>query len=279
MTKGVVLIACNNSEIDYIKQANFLAMRVRKYMHLPTTVITDNVEYLQEKYPNHYFDQIVEIPQNKQFGYKKYFDGVFSKKQLEFKNTDRSSVYDLSPYNETLVLDTDFVVSNNLLCRCFNQSKDFLIYKNAYDFAGWRDPNEFKFISEIGPDFYWATCVFFRKTEENKIFFDLVSHIKQNYSHYRNLYKLNTNVFRNDHAFSIAIHIMNGFTENNFAGKMPGTMYYITDRDLLLELTHDNFLLLVQKQNDSNEYVPLRVKGSNIHVMNKYSLNRVIDNA
>jgi len=45
-----------------------------------------------------------------------------------------------------------------------------------------------------------------------------------------------------------------------------------------LELTHDKFLLLVEKQNDSNEYITLRVKGSNIHVMNKYSLNRIIDN-
>lgn len=279
MTKGVVLIACNNSEIDYIKQANFLASRISKYMNLPTTLITDNVEYLEENYKKHNFEKVVEIPTPKSFSYKKYFDGIFSKKQLEFKNSSRSNVYDLSPYDETLLLDTDFIISNDLLCSCFEQTKDFLIYKDAFDFAGWRDPNEFKFISEIGPDFYWATCVFFRKTEENKIFFNLVSHIKDYYSHYRNLYKLNTNVFRNDHAFSIAIHIMNGYTENSFAGKMPGTMYYITDRDLLLEMHDDNFLMLVQKENDSNQYVPVRVKGSNVHIMNKYSLNRIIDDA
>ena len=278
MTKGVVLIACNNSEIDYVKQANFLALRISKYMNLPTTLITDNLAYLEENYKNHNFEQVVEIPTTTQFSYKKYFDGAFSKKQLEFKNTSRSSVYDLSPYDETLLLDTDFIISNDLLNQCFAQQKDLLLYKDAYDLANWRDPNEFAYISEIGPTFYWATCVFFRKTPSNKIFFDLISHIKENYNHYRNLYKLNTNVFRNDHAFSIAIHIMNGYTENEFAGNMPGNMFYTTDKDVLLTLDDDNFLVLVQKQQDSNEYIPLRVKGSNLHIMNKYSLNRTIDN-
>jgi len=281
MSQGVVLIARNNTEIDYIKQAVFLAKRISKYLNLPTTLITDNIEYLHKTYPKDIdvFDKVIEIDNDKKYSYKKYFDGIFSKKQLEFKNGNRSSVYDLTPYEETLLLDTDFVVSNNIFKNCFNQSKDFLIYDSAYDFAGWRDPNEFTYISEIGPKFYWATCVFFRKTEQNKIFFDLVSHIQDHYAHYRNLYKLNTNVFRNDHAFSIAIHIMNGFTDNNFAGKMPGTMYYCTDKDVLLDLREDNFLFLVQKRNESNEYTPLRIKGSNVHVINKYSLNRIIDNA
>lgn len=280
MNQGVILIARNNTEIDYIKQAIFLAKRVRKYLDLPTSLVTDNVDYLYNTYKNSVdvFDKIIQVDNDKKYSYKKYYDGIFAKKQLEFKNSNRSSVYDLSPYDETLLLDTDFVVSNDILNECFVQQKDLLLYKDAFDLSGWRDKNEFTFISEIGPTFYWATCIFFRKTELNKTFFDLVSHIQEYYPHYRNLYKLNTNVFRNDHAFSIAIHIMNGYTNNNFAGTMPGTMYYCTDKDVLIDLKDDNFLFLIQKRNESNEYTPLRIKGSNVHVINKYSLNRIIDN-
>ena len=43
--------------------------------------------------------------------------------------------------------------------------------------AQTRNYKEFDKISETGVDFYWATCVFFRKTAVNKIFFDLVKHI------------------------------------------------------------------------------------------------------
>ena len=40
MTRGVLLFASNNKSIDYVKQAAFLAKRIRKYMNLPTSVVT-----------------------------------------------------------------------------------------------------------------------------------------------------------------------------------------------------------------------------------------------
>ena len=44
---------------------------------------------------------------------------------------------------------------------------------------------EFKHISETSADFYWATCVFFRKTKLNKCFFELIQHIQEYYQHYK----------------------------------------------------------------------------------------------
>jgi hypothetical protein len=38
MTKGVVLIAQNNKEVDYVKQAAFLAKRIEKYLNLPNDI-------------------------------------------------------------------------------------------------------------------------------------------------------------------------------------------------------------------------------------------------
>jgi hypothetical protein len=279
MSQGAVLIARNNTEVDYIKQAVFCAKRIIHFLNIPVSLITDNTDYLEKNYKDHPFDKVITVNNNTDYSYKKYHDGAFTRKKLEFKNTNRSSVYDLSPYDETLVLDTDFILANDVFKHCFEQQNDFLIYSDAFELSNVRNLNEFKFISEVGPKFYWATCIFFRKTELNKIFFDLVSHIQENWSHYRNIYRLHSTVFRNDWAFSIAIHIVNGYTENNFANKMPGTMFYTTDRDLLIELKENNFLFLLQTHEESTEYFPAKIKNSNIHVMNKYSLNRVIDNA
>ena len=71
---------------------------------------------------------------------------------------------------------------------------------------------------------------------------------------------------------------MNGYQRGDFSHTMPGTMYFTTDKDILWELKDDNFLFLIQKENYLGEYTPLKVKGSSVHVINKFSLNRIIDN-
>ena len=45
-----------------------------------------------------------------------------------------------------------------------------------------------------------------------------------------------------DFAFSIAIHIMNGFQPGFFAQQLPGSMLYITDKDILEKLKDDEFM-------------------------------------
>jgi hypothetical protein len=118
---------------------------------------------------------------------------------------------------------------------------------------------------------------FLERSDTNKIFFDLVNHIKQEWNHYKSVYQLSTYTFRNDYAFSIAIHIMNGFQRGNFAHALPGKMYYSIDQDILHDIIDDKIILLIQKLDYFGEYTLLKTTGLNIHVMNKASLERVID--
>jgi hypothetical protein len=278
MTKGALLIARNNSEVNYIKQAVFCANRIIKYQGIPVSIITDNVDYLISMHPDHPFDNVIEIAEKTNDTYKKYHDGSWTKKSLQFKNVGRSEAYNLTPYDETILLDTDFIVSSDILNRCFDQTHDLLMYsKNTFEFSGWRDLSEFKFISDTGPDFYWATCVFFRKNAANQTFFNLINHIQENWSHYRNVYRIVSSVFRNDFAFSIAVHIMNGHMKGNFVNPMPGTKYFITDRDHVSAILDDKFIFLIEKQGSADCFA-VQSTGSNVHIMNKFSLNRIIDN-
>ncbi|SVA17015.1 uncharacterized protein METZ01_LOCUS69869 [marine metagenome] len=279
--KGVLIFARNNAQIDYVKQAHFLAKRIKQYLDLPTSVVTDSVEYLKDTYKDYktVFDQVIKVPLAKSPSHKRYYDGTNIFKQLEFKNDLRTSAFDLSPYDETLMLDSDYVVSDELFKHCFTQDHDFLIYKEAHDLSGFRNDPQFVHVSDTSVDFYWATCVFFRKTETNKIFFELTKHIQENWQHYNSIFQINKGTFRNDWVFSIAIHIMNGYQRGDFSHTMPGKMFFTSDRDILWELQKDNFLFLIQKEKYLGEYTPLRIRGTSVHVMNKFSLNRIIDNA
>jgi hypothetical protein len=279
MSKGVLVFARNNYQIDYIKQAYFLARRVSKYLGLPTTVVTDSKDYLLWKYPDaeSVFDHVIIADCSDMPGDKVFYDGAMVSKTLRWRNGDRPDSYNLSPYDETLVLDTDVVICNDIFLKCFSDQNDLLMYKESTDITGIDRGKEFITISDTSVDFYWATVIFFRKTETNKTFFDLVRHIQDNWDHYRHIFQLRTSQYRNDFSFSIAAHIMNGYQSGNFIMPVPGKLYYVTDKSILWQIASDSLLILLEKPKHNGEYTALRIKNANVHVMNKFSLNRCID--
>jgi hypothetical protein len=293
-SRGIVAFARNNSQVDYIKQAVFLAKRARQYLDLPTTLITDSPEYLKAEYPDYkeIFDKVIflvwqeqdltenTVMCNKELNsVKKFHDGALVVKRLDWKNETRTLAYDVSPYDETLLLDTDIVISNKDWLKCFKQPHDLLAYSNCVELLEIDRGNVFQRISDTSVDFYWATAIFFRKTEANKILFDLQQHIQENWQHYCAIFQINTPYYRNDYAFSIAVHIMNGYESGNFVKPMPGNLYFITDKSVLWDVNKESMLILLEKPTYDGEYTPLRIKNATLHCMNKFSLNRCIDNA
>lgn len=274
MTKGCLLFAFNNGLFDYVMQADYLAGRIKKYMDVPTSIVTSDVEYAST-FKN--FDQII-YQSHTSNNTRKFHSGSFYSKTASFKNDARVLAYDLSPYDRTIILDTDYIVCNDSLVNCFDVEDDFLIYKNA-DNLNIQTPStaEFKKISDTSIDFYWATCVYFTKTQQNKIFFDLLKHIQENWLHYKSVYRLNYSTYRNDFAFSIAIHIMNGFSSGSFAKQMPGKKYYITDRDFCHSIKDDSITMLLEKSDKAGEYFLSKTQGMNVHIMNKFSLGEVLN--
>jgi len=99
MTKGIVVLAQNNENDDYVEQACLLAMSLNTHNTTPISLITnDNVP---EEYIN-LFDKIIPIP----FG--------DSADKSEWKVENRWKIYHASPYNETIVMDTDMLVLQNI---------------------------------------------------------------------------------------------------------------------------------------------------------------------
>jgi len=135
MSKGILLYARNNLQIDYVKQAYFLAIQAKKILNLPTTVVTDSFNYLEQNFPNYnkIFDRVIKVVWNdtdialntvlsryENHTSRTYKDGALYSKKLQFKNQLRSTAYDISPYDETILLDTDYLILNKNLEVCFS---------------------------------------------------------------------------------------------------------------------------------------------------------------
>jgi len=272
MTQGVLLFAYN-TEMDYVKLAVKSAERIKNYLDLPVTLVTDSAEYLRKNFSEDLFDRIISN-KDTTTQTKKFSDGNEFSERYIWKNSNRTSAYTLSPYDQTLVIDVDYVINSSFLKNCFEQNKDFLIYKDSYDLSGWRNTAEFQYLNQYSIPFYWATVFYFTKTKQNEIFFSLVEYIKNNWDYYRLIYQINDKKYRNDYSFSIAIHILNGTDCDLFAETIPGKMYYTLDKDVLLKIKNSAMTFLVEKEKILGEFTGVKTNELDVHVMNKFSLLR-----
>ena len=99
MSKGIVVLAQNNETDNYVEQSALLAMSLRYHNDVPISLITN--DQVPEEYVN-LFDKIIPIP----FG--------DSAKDSEWKVENRWKIYHASPYDETIVMDTDMLVLQNI---------------------------------------------------------------------------------------------------------------------------------------------------------------------
>jgi hypothetical protein len=276
MKQGIVLFAFNNSDIDYAKQAIYCAKRVKQYLNLPVQLITDSVDYIESTYPfyKRYIDVITYTAAPANNSIKTFNNGLYTSKRLEWKNSARNSAYELSVFDKTIVIDTDLLVSNSKLLACFNTSEDFMI-ADHYNLVNQGTEPSFDRVSDKTIPMYWATILYFTKSNTAKTIFDLVGHIKENYNYYRTVYDITEAKFRNDFAFSIAVHMMRGFENSTqWPKQLPSDMWVATDKDILIDVNSNVIKLLTHK---SYDYLPVKLTDATVHVMNKFSLNSFID--
>jgi hypothetical protein len=285
MTTGVLMFAHNNQEIDYGMMAYVSARYAEKYLKVPVSLVTDSgtINWLDKSDPNlkNIFDKIILTddlsPTHTQL--RRFHDGSIDYKKASFNNGFRVKAYDFSPYDKTLVIDTDVLIRNDRLKNIWNSSTDFMIDSKHIDIMYDRNRAEFNRVSEYTIDFYWATIFYFEKTEWTKTFFGLCQHVCENYEYYRFIYQIAYPLLRNDFVFSIAIHIMNGFNNKTCPQSLPAKLYYTIDSDVLQQVDlNGNLIFLLEKENVLGEYTLSKTGNQNVHIMNKFSFNRNIPN-
>jgi hypothetical protein len=276
MTTGALIFAQNNKSVDYVKLAVFAASRVDEHLKIPVSLVTDDKRWLEKNYPDHKFSSVIEIKPSNVAQSRMFHDGAMASKFSEWKNWTRSQVYDLTPYDRTLVIDSDYIINSSLLKIALDNDHEFQIYRKSVDLSIDRSTVEFDRINQYSVPFYWATVFIFDKSPIMESFFTLVEYIKQNWIYFKTLYSITSATYRNDFAFSIAIHIMNGKTNGDFATELPGKMIYVSDQDFLINAKENKMNFLVTKKNFYGEYTAVKTTGVDVHVMNKFSLSRFI---
>ena len=277
MNTGVVLFAFNNGRIDYIKQAIYCAKRVKNYLKLPVQLITNDKEYIESNFPFYkkYIDNVThcDAPASST---KTFHNGIYANKgKLKWINSARDSAYELSIFEKTLVIDTDLLISNDKLLTCFDTPEDFMIAKDYHMVNTQKHYASLDRISDKSIPMYWATILYFTKSTTAKTVFDTVQHIKENYNYYRLTYDIVETKFRNDFAFSIAVHMMRGFVEDsNWPMSVPSDMWVSIDKDVLIDIKDNSIQLLTQREYD---YLAVKLTDATTHIMNKFSLDKFID--
>ena len=264
MSRGVLFFAHNNEEFNYYDLARVNSLYVKKHLNVPCAVVTDNNSINNKK---HAFDHIIYV--NDSTTNRRLFKDTSLKTQyLSFNNIGRAQAYDLTPYDETIVIDADYLIRSNQLSACWGAKYDILINKDTWEIVSDRQSVP-HLINEFSIEMYWATVIYFKKSNTSRLLFELVKHIKNYYSYYINLYNLPTTVFRNDFAFSIAIHIMG----NEGIVPLPGRrLYQSFDGDTIYSVEQDGSIVFNAEYGKQVQNMLTRDKDTDVHVMNKWAL-------
>jgi hypothetical protein len=70
---------------------------------------------------------------------------------------------------------------------------------------------------------------------------------------------------------------MHDSIDNSFVGHLPGKMYYTLDKDFLLEIKENKLKFLLEKEKFHGEYTLAKTENLDVHIMNKFSLSRIIN--
>lgn len=281
------MFAHNNGSIDYFRMAVMNALLAQKHLGLTADQITivSNSQTIENA--NNTLDKtliesassnILCIEKDSDFenkNIKVYKDSIQSAEKLSFYNVDRCDAFELSPYDETILIDCDYLIFSDSLNRCWGHKNDLMMNYEFNDIYAGRKFRGLDRISPTGPNMYWATVVYFQKTAYAESFFEIVKYVRDNPEYHKDLYDWNTKFYRNDYSFSIAAHMLGGF-QNCAVHQLPVTLHKTFDVDDIYDvMSADEVVFYLQKPTAPNEFILTNWKGVDIHVMNKWAIDRI----
>ena len=133
-----------------------------------------------------------------------------------------------------------------------------------------------QYLNPVGIPMWWSTVVYFDKSEISDMFFDIWSHVADNYDFYKFLYNFPGQLFRTDYCVSIATHIMNGMNTGDIIHEINDkTMVYMDQKDDLLEVKDaTDWIFFANDRKEPWKDILTRNTFDNIHMMNKRSIDR-----
>lgn len=265
MSKGVLMFAfvTEGSKVNYLEVANMAAGLVHQYLQLPVTIVTNKKDAVAEN-----ADTILFVDNDTK--HVRTLRGTNGNTyDINWNNSNRFDAYNLSPYDQTLLLDADYFVFSSNLIKLFDSNLEFACFDNAHDLTG---AGRLAYDSHLGENsitMQWATVVYFTKSQLAESIFSMMGQISNNYFYYANLYNFRIGMYRNDFALSIALQACTGYS-NKLFNKIPGKLITASsDVDISEVRKVDDNVELVFTWADQNKTKVTKISNTDIHVMNK----------
>ena len=282
-SRGYLLFAHNNASIDYACLALCNALLIKKNLLTVTDValVTDHdtleymIEFNGQELVNRAFEHIIFSDAHiSEARPRRYHDTRYTTFADAYYNIDRPNAYSLSPFEETMMIDVDYLILDNTTDMVWGSVDEFLCNTKTRDLD--HKSNNFGFdnrFNDMSIPLYWATAVYFRKTPLSKIIFELMGFIREHWVYYQYLYRfLPSGYFRNDFALSIAIHIANNLMEYGSVPPLPVP-------HILFSMEHDEMhafgdgKCMITSEPDMGQFY-LHAVNANLHMMNKRAIVR-----
>jgi hypothetical protein len=262
MTTGALIFAYNNDQTDYVSMAAWSARNIRRHLDIPVAVVTD------QPVDESLFDHV--IVQRSESTNTRYFSDYGA--HVIWHNTNRSSAYELTPWDRTLVLDADYVVASSDLTKVLNSQQDFLTHRWAYDITGLNDFSGLNYFGNYRMPMSWATVMMFQRSRPAELIFDAMNMIRDNWAHYCNLYANTKSTYRNDHALSIALGIVNGHTTHH--NSIPWSLASLTPDHQLCQISPDSYRVNFVNLEQKPQWISIR--NQDFHAMGKQQLEAIV---
>ena len=106
MTKGFMMFAYNNEQIDYTKLAIVATSALKKYMpDIPVVLVTNersliqSKQYTTKKMTTKLWDQVIMTDPEYETNIRIHNDGAYNSFNAQFTNTNKHDIYNLTPFD------------------------------------------------------------------------------------------------------------------------------------------------------------------------------------
>lgn len=275
MSAGYLMFAYNSGAIHYGTLAVANACLIKKNCkNCSVALVTDDrtISAIKDAHGDldKFFDHVIVDSVDRKVASREFHDTRHSSDKIPYLNSNRSSVFELSPFEETLLLDVDYLMLDNTMDLVWGTDEDIMCNSRVIDIE-YNDC--ISRMHDMSIPVYWATAVYFKKTDRVRTLFNHMRFIKENYIYYMDVYGFNHGpYFRNDFALSVALHEMNGFFEQDAVSPLPVDHIFFGDSFDEIHC-YDGKSLLMTSEKRQDVFIPHRIS-RNIHVMNKKAMLR-----
>lgn len=250
--RGVLIFAHNDAHINYGKLAACCMAHVKRHLAVPITIVTDWTTFEDMKQQQLLGDVDRVLFEDSDTG-----------------RTRRPDAYALSPYQETLLLDVDYLVNNSSLSHVWGSSESLLVNSTMRYLDGREaDPRD-RYLAHNTTRLYWMTVMYWQKSPYTKLVFDMMKFVQKNWDYFAFIYAFDARRYRNDFALSIALHTLEGFRDHVATLPAPA-LVFATPRDKLLSISHG----LAWHHTYNTGSVVVNTGDLDVHVMNKAMLEK-----